>query len=102
MQAIYSHQNLFQVTNIKNLLEAKGILSVIKNEYAGGAVGEIAFADSWAELYLVDEQQTDAALLLINETQQHKLDDWQCSECGEVNAGSFELCWKCQTAIESE
>lgn len=23
--------------------------------------------------------------------------DWTCSECGEVNPGPFEICWKCET-----
>lgn len=82
------------------MLEAKGIKTFIKNEYAGGAMGEIAFSDAWAELYLEYEKDRDIALKFIDQALSGSNKQWCCRDCGEMNEASFEFCWKCQCSVD--
>ncbi|MEJ2042768.1 MAG: DUF2007 domain-containing protein [Reinekea sp.] len=98
---IYSHPLLYQVVNVQNLLKLNGIESMVRNEYAGGAAGDLAI--TWVELWLMREQDQEAALKIIEQVAgADQTEDWFCSRCGEANNGSFELCWNCQKESPSE
>ncbi|QBG37027.1 DUF2007 domain-containing protein [Litorilituus sediminis] len=71
-------------------------LGITKNEYAHGAIGEIAAFDTWPELWLVNESDLAAANAIIESSKQQSNSQWQCQNCQEFNADSFELCWQCQ------
>lgn len=97
MQKVYSHENLAIVNSARNLLELRGINCFIKNEYhaSGGHVGLGAVP---IELWVYDSGQADNAISILKK----ELDDssdkpqWTCSNCGELNDGAFDFCWKCQ------
>lgn len=97
MIKVYSNESSLIVNHIKNLIEAQGISVMLKNEFAQGAVGEIAAFDAWPELWVTEERDAPRALEIVESAQQ-PLDapDWFCHSCGEQNASSFELCWNCQ------
>lgn len=95
MKLIYSNESILLVTNIKNLIESAGIEVIIKNEYAQGAIGEIAAFDTWPELWLVNESDRPAANSIIQSCNQQSNIQWQCANCNELNEASFELCWQC-------
>ncbi|TVZ40824.1 putative signal transducing protein [Alteromonadaceae bacterium 2753L.S.0a.02] len=97
MKLIYSHSNKILVENVKNLLQQEIIPVVLKNEYAGGAVGELAAIDTWPEIW-VQEHNYNRALAVLNKfLSQRDEDEWQCSTCGELNGSAFEACWQCGT-----
>lgn len=93
---IFSHENPMIVANIRNILDSARIEVVIKNEFAGGAVGELSAFDAWPEIWLVNERDQSQAEALINESQrQSQSPDWFCRYCKEPNDASFEICWNC-------
>lgn len=96
MKLIYSNENILLVTNMKNLIKSAGIEVIIRNEYAHGAIGEISAFDTWPELWLVKESDLAAANAIVESSKQQSNSQWQCPNCQEFNADSFELCWQCQ------
>jgi hypothetical protein len=97
MKLLYTNENRFLVYNIYNIVENSGIGVVLKNEYAGGAVGEIPPFESWLELWVVDEADYAKALRIIESSSSpENAREWVCRNCGEKNDASFEVCWNCQ------
>ncbi|BAJ03096.1 putative signal transducing protein [Shewanella violacea] len=97
MKMVYSNENSFLVNNVKNLIEAQGISTFIKNEFAQGAVGEISALDSWPELWVNNDADFESATEILASSQTCiKGEDWVCKSCAEKNAPSFEICWNCQ------
>lgn len=97
MPLVYTHENLFLVNNAQALLRSENIDAEIKNEYAGGGRGELPVFETWPELWVVNEQDAQRARAILEQRlQQAPATEWQCEECGEINASSFETCWRCQ------
>lgn len=98
MKKIYTHENRFLVYNAKNLVEAEGIKVVLKNEYTGGGLGEIAVFDTWPELWVVRDEDYEAACTVIaTALSASEAPEWRCPQCGESNDAAFEFCWRCNT-----
>lgn len=98
MKMIYTNENHFLANNVKNLIEAQGISTFIKNEFAQGAIGEISAFDSWPEVWVFDDADFDRATEIMKLSQNNsKADDWVCNNCNEKNDPSFEICWNCQS-----
>lgn len=93
----FSSENRFQVVQVKDLLESYSIPCFIKNEYAIGGVGEISPFDAWPEVWLLDDEWLPRVKRILADFQSIKEPEgnWDCPCCGESNADSFELCWKC-------
>ena len=97
MKLIYTNENSFLVSNIKNIVENKGINVFLKNEFAAaGGSGDLAPLETWVELWVVDDDDYDRAMAVIENFKAQESRDWTCSSCSEENAGSFEYCWNCQ------
>ena len=98
MKLVYSNENNFLVNNVKNLIDAQGISTFIKNEFAQGAVGEISAFDSWSEVWVHNDEDFERAMEISKLSQMNtKGDDWICKSCSEKNDPSFEICWNCQS-----
>lgn len=97
MKLVFSNENQFLVNNVKNLIEAQGIETFVKNEFAQGAVGEISAFDAWPEVWVVNDEDFHRANDIAVASQQvSQGQDWICNQCHESNAGSFDVCWQCQ------
>lgn len=93
---IFTHPNLYQVVNVRNMLQLKRIETQLRNEFSAGAVGDLAPHDVWPELWLIDERDQALATQIIASLRDEALvEDWICSRCGEQNGGAFEECWQC-------
>lgn len=98
MKKLYCHENQFLVVNIKNLVEAQGIETFLKNEFMQGAAGELSAIDAWPELWVVNNNDYKKAMDIVEESQRSKGSvDWICNQCCERNDPAFEVCWQCQT-----
>jgi hypothetical protein len=96
MKLVYTHENRLLVNNAQNMVEQANINTVLKNEYAAGAMGDIAPIDSWMELWVLDEKDyKQATLLLDNIANNRQKEDWLCRQCSENNDAAFDFCWKC-------
>ena len=96
MKMVYSNESIFLVTNVKNIIDAEGINTFIKNEFALGAVGEISMFDSWPEVWVTNDEDFERATEILASSQRsNQGKDWICEKCSEKNAPSFEVCWHC-------
>ena len=94
---VYTHENRFVVENISNCLKLAGIDAQLRNAFATGAMGELAPTDTWPELWVEDSDFAKAQQVIDTLLSKAEGKAWYCSQCGEENAASFEICWQCQT-----
>jgi hypothetical protein len=96
MQKLYTHENRIIIFNLRNVLEGKGIETIIMNEFASGGAGDLATFETWPELWIENEQQFEQAEAIVKNILQNREDDyWFCRGCQEKNDISFEYCWNC-------
>ncbi len=95
MKKVFSHENRLIVFNLKNVLQDAGIACVVENEFASGGVGDLSPFETWPELWVVNDEDEAAALERIAQLQNQPQADWFCARCGEMNPGSFQVCWNC-------
>lgn len=97
MKLIFTQQNSFLVHNARNVIESAGIETVLRNEYASGAAGDLAPLDTWVELWVVNDSDYSKAMKIIESiSSDNNGKEWICQHCGETNPASFDVCWKCQ------
>lgn len=95
MVKVFTDPNGFIVAHVQNLLALDGIQSEIRNEYAAGATGELAYVDVWPELWVAQWQESKAKLVISKLGADEFSGEWCCCACREVNEASFDLCWQC-------
>ena len=95
MKRIYRAASLVQVAHVRNLLLMAGIASELRNQYLGGALGELPMLETWPTL-LVDDDDESAALRVIARAAQPATGEvWTCEVCGERLEPQFMSCWRC-------
>jgi hypothetical protein len=95
VKLLYTHPNRILVDNARNIVENAGIPTELRNEFAGGGVGELAPIGTWLELWVRTRDLERARAVLDAVFASEAEDDWVCPACGELNSGSFEFCWHC-------
>lgn len=97
MKLVYTHANRLLVSNAYNILEEEGLEVVFRNEFIGGAAGDLSPFDTWLEVWVKEDvQQRHAQSILEQRFKNGESADWNCHQCGEINGASFEICWNCQ------
>jgi hypothetical protein len=85
---------------LRELLAQAGIAAHVLNASAQGGMGEIPFTHAWPELWLERERDEQRARALVREWEHApSRPDLCCASCGEINPGSFDLCWHCGAAL---
>ena len=109
MKKLFSSQNAFEIQAVRSELDALSIPYLVKNEFAGGAIGELPWQDTQPELWLVDDSWYARASKVIDtlfsDNSEHaplSHQDWVCNLCGEENGGAFEVCWHCEEGKRPE
>lgn len=102
MKLVYTHPTAAIVAQAKSAIEHAGIDCTLRNEYAGGAIGELAPLDAWVEVWVVRDRDVDAAKQIV-ERLQTPIDepDWNCKMCQSGNPATFESCWSCGALNET-
>ncbi|MFC3151693.1 DUF2007 domain-containing protein [Litoribrevibacter euphylliae] len=95
MIKVFTNPNGFIVANIRNLLALEGIQTEIRNEFAVGATGELAYVDVWPELWVADWCEEKARQLISAFGSEEISGVWCCCSCREENEAAFDLCWQC-------
>jgi len=96
MKPVYTQPSSILVAQARSSIELAGIKCALRNEFASGAVGELAPIDAWPELWVLRDRDYDRALLLIEQSCNAVQEaDWQCGQCGRFSPATFELCWHC-------
>ena len=96
MNLIYTHPSNILVAQARNSLELAGIQCVLRNEFAAGAMGELAPISVWPELWLLRDRDFErASLVLSQDRAEIEEADWHCGSCGRHSPATFEFCWHC-------
>lgn len=97
MKLLYTHENNIIVENARNILCENGIESELRNEFAAGGIGELSPMQTWPELWVEEAQYLRAKDVIQQLNNSEPSNHWVCAKCGEENAGTFEICWHCQS-----
>ncbi len=96
MKKVFTHENRMIVFNMKNLLQAEGIATIVVNEFAAGGAGDLPAFDTWPELWVEDDARfTQAQDLLRSILDDSSGQSWFCRGCQEENDAAFKICWNC-------
>ncbi len=94
MKRVFSSHNLVLAHHCRNLLEAEGIHTEVRNQMLSSAMGEIPPAECQAEVWVLrDEDVAHAEDVLRRPPVAGP--DWICGGCGEISGAQFAQCWKC-------
>ena len=101
MRKVYSSQLAPMVGHMQTVLESHGLHCLIKNEFLGGAVGELPPNECWPELWILDDTKYDEAIAIVSAAALDNAVDvegrWRCPNCDEELEGQFTDCWQCGT-----
>lgn len=102
MIRLFTSDDGFLVQSVRSELDARAIPYMVKNEFAGGAVGELPWQEAQQELWLLDEgwadkahRVVDALVANITKTDKPHVGEWVCASCEEDNGPAFDSCWHC-------
>jgi putative signal transducing protein len=93
VKRVFSSYNAVLVHHIRNLLEAEGIETEVRNQMLSSAMGELPPAECQAELWVADDEAARAQEVLRRPAPAGP--DWTCAGCGEASGPQFTQCWKC-------
>jgi len=101
MKKVTSAPTIITIHHFRNLLEAEGIASVIRNEHLGSILGDIPFTETWPQLWVVNDLDYDRAKQLVSDDaiDESPRQNWRCPNCKEENEGQFAACWNCGHAL---
>jgi hypothetical protein len=94
MKRVYSSWSLAAAHHARNLLEAEGIRSVVRNEMLSSAMGELPPAECQAEVWVLREGD-DARARKVLDAPPVAGEPWSCAACGEACEAQFTQCWRC-------
>ena len=96
MKRVFSSHNLVLIHHSRNLLEAEGIETEVRNLILSSAMGELPPAECQAELWVREDRDAQRAeKILFSQDQEKSGPHWLCASCGEDSESQFTHCWKC-------
>ncbi|MEL6869785.1 MAG: DUF2007 domain-containing protein [Pseudomonadota bacterium] len=97
MKKVFTADNLVTVAHYRNVLEAEGIATEIRNQNLGSVLGEVPFTEVWPQLWVRHALDVDRARQILAEAQLSTPTgpSWHCSYCNESNEYQFAACWQC-------
>ena len=99
MRKVFSSAEMTNAKIVRDLLAANEIDAILLNENtSSGAYVGIGLV--MAEVWVQDESQFQAAKKLVRQFQTANAShmDWPCATCDEINPGTFDVCWNCDSA----
>jgi putative signal transducing protein len=100
MKRVYSSHNLVLAHHARNLLEAEGIETEMRNQMLSSAMGELPPAECQAEVWVLDDADVPRALGVLRQPPPAG-PDWRCESCGERSGPQFTQCWRCGATRKS-
>ncbi|MDG2046050.1 MAG: DUF2007 domain-containing protein [Halioglobus sp.] len=96
MKLVYTHPNIAILVQAYSPIEQAEIECVLRNEYASGAMGELAPINAWPEVWVVYDTDFVRAVSIV-ETSHRAVEgqDWQCAQCTTYSPATFDTCWQC-------
>lgn len=96
MIKVYESFNISQVGQAESLLNAEGIETFIRNEFASSVMGEVPFVEVCPQLFILNAAEEERARELLQPFEnQPTAPDWHCQQCGMEVDGPLGMCWSC-------
>ena len=96
MKRVFSTFNNVLAHHSRNLLEAEGIETEVRNQMLSSAMGELPPAECQAEVWVLNDDDAARAFGVLRRPAPSG-PDWKCERCGEVSGPQFTQCWQCGT-----
>jgi len=104
MKCVYTAESLIDGQLVVDLLASAGVPSLLFNQNAQGGFGDLPV--TYPEVWLKRNLDLEKARRIIHQFETCPLPavNKPCSNCGEINPATFEICWQCHTILcrESE
>ena len=94
MKRVFSSHNLVLAHHARNLLEAEGIETEVRNQMLSSAMGELPPAECQAEVWVRNDADEARAVAVLRRPAPSG-PDWSCEGCDERSGPQFTQCWKC-------
>ncbi len=104
MKRLFVSDNRILVLQLREFLQENHIRCIVRNEYLGGAAGELPPTECWPELWILENQQLEKAEKLLDAFRHPPTGDagdsqrpnpWTCERCAEILEPQFSQCWHC-------
>jgi uncharacterized protein YlaI len=99
MRRLITAPNLAIATLWSDMLTQGGIDATVQRAYASSIAGEVPPDQCLPEVWVMDDEQIDAARVLLGELRHAPHRHWVCPDCRERVDGPFEQCWNCGGAM---
>ena len=94
MKRVFSSYNAVLAHHTRNLLEAEGIETEVRNQMLSSAMGELPPAECQAEVWVLNDEDAPRAFGVLRRGTPSG-PDWTCAGCGETAGPQFTHCWNC-------
>ncbi|WP_445401957.1 putative signal transducing protein [Zobellella sp. An-6] len=98
---VYQAANSLEAHTLKGAMEVAGIAVLLQGEALSGALGELP-VNAVEVTLLIHPGDLKEARLILEQYRRGSCGSWRCPHCGEPNAASFEICWRCGQEPEAE
>lgn len=98
MRSVFSSLDALEVHHLRNLLEAEGIRTALKNELLSRLAGEVPFTEVAMEILVMRDEDGERAAALVagyRSARPATGPQWRCAVCGESVEPQFTACWRC-------
>ncbi|MFT6864184.1 MAG: hypothetical protein ACJAVK_002747 [Akkermansiaceae bacterium] len=103
MKEVFRHHEYIRVNQFRDLVEAAGIPTMLRNEHLVHGVIEIPIPEFYPNLCVMSDDDYEEAWniikTVIEEEKDSPGDDLVCAHCGEKNPGNFGECFACQKPL---
>lgn len=106
MLKVYEAEQVIDAELVCRMLERRGIAAFVFGEHTFNAPGVNPFA--WPEVWVAEDGDYAAARVLVHDYECSRRSEepgayrWYCRSCGEMNEGSFAVCWCCGQGADAE
>jgi len=95
MKKLVTTTDRIELGFIQGVLESEGIPCLVKNEFLGGASGELPVNEIWPEIWVANDDWQRGQQVLAAMQPNGEAKSWHCDQCGELMAPQFAVCWRC-------
>jgi hypothetical protein len=99
MRRLTTAPNLAIATLWADMLTQGGFAANVQRAYASSIAGEVPPDQCLPEVWVVEDEQLDAARALLMQLRHAPHRHWVCPACHERVDGPFEQCWSCGGAM---
>jgi hypothetical protein len=95
MKRVFRSASLIEAAHARNVLLTAGIQSELRNQYLGGALGDLPMLETWPAIFVADDDEAAAVRALARAAKAPTGAAWTCVHCGERSEPQFTHCWRC-------